>query len=133
MGPVRQRAVGWVGASLLAGLVGCRAEPVPLRDGGIDPSGNWKVAALTADVLDDADRVWASVCRTMSSTTEALLEVDEDHRRLETRVDEAEVTVHVVPSGGDETRIYVEAQKYMLHNPEIAQLVMKRLVDDLRD
>ena len=93
----------------------------------------WKENALTADVTDEVDVVWASVRQSMANLTDALLHVDEDHRAIQTRVDNAVVVVHVMQWDNDETRIYVEAQKYMLHNPEIAQLVMKRLVDDLQD
>ena len=93
----------------------------------------WKDNALTADVSDDVDLVWASVRSSVANLTDALLHVDEDHRAIQTRVDNAVVVIHVMQWDVGETRIYVEAQKYMLHSPEVAQLVMERLISDLRE
>ncbi|MDA1265264.1 MAG: hypothetical protein O2816_09330 [Planctomycetota bacterium] len=102
--------------SLLAGLGGCRSEPLAVVVITSNIADEWRENALTADVRMDA----------------TILDVDEAHRAIQTRVDNAVVVVHVMQWDVDETRIYVEAQKYMLHSPEVAQLVMERIVSDLR-
>lgn len=91
----------------------------------------WKENALTAVVNDDVDLVWPAVRSSVSEMTDALLHVDEDHRTLSTRIDNAVVTVHVKEYAVGESRIYVDAKKYMVANPEVADLVMNRLVKDL--
>ena len=133
MAPVRGPGwFGWVGVSLLAGLGGCRSEPLAVVVITSNIADEWRENALTADVRMDADQVWLSACRTMSAASATILDVDEAHRAIQTRVDNAVVVVHVMQWDVDETRIYVEAQKYMLHSPEVAQLVMERIVSDLR-
>jgi hypothetical protein len=91
----------------------------------------FKDNALTADVQVEDELVWTSVKSSMSNMTDALLHVDEDHRALQTRVDNSVVTVHVKQWSVDETRVYVESKKYMVNNPEVAELVMDRLIRDL--
>lgn len=95
-------------------------------------SDEFRENALTADVTDEVEVVWSSVKSSMSNMTDALLHVDEDHRAVQTRIDNSVVVVHVMQWDVEETRIYVEAKKYMVTNPEVAQLVMERLVRDLR-
>jgi len=92
---------------------------------------DWKDNALTADVNEDVDVVWASVRSSVAEMTDALLHVDESHRAIQTRVDNAVVLVHVMQWSTVETRIYVEAKKYMLASPEVSDLVMNRIVRDL--
>ena len=75
--------------------------------------------------------MWASVRSSVANMTDALLSVDEGHRAVETRIDGAVVLVHVMQWSTEETRIYVEAKKYMLASPEVSELVMNRIVRDL--
>ena len=133
MALVRGRVVEWVGVSLLAVLGSCRSEPIAVIVAGAPiVTDSWEDNALTADVAAVPEDIWPSVCRTLSFTSDELLEVDDDHRQISTRIDNTEVVVHILHWDVDETRIYVEAQKYMLHHPEVAQLVMESIVSDLR-
>ncbi len=118
-------------AGLLGGLALSSCAPLAVAAVGIVITDEWKDNALTADVQADVEPVWASVLRSMSNMTDALLHVDEDHRAIQTRVDNSVVLVHVEQWAVHETRVYVEAKKYMVTNPEVAQLVMERLVRDL--
>ncbi len=115
----------------ILGMASC--APLAVIGMGIIITDEWRSHALTADVSEETEVVWASVTSSMSSMTDALLHVDEDHRAVQTRVDNAVVVVHVKQWNIDETRIYVEAKKYMVNSPEVAELVMERLVRDLRE
>ena len=110
-------------------LGGCAVAAVGVT--AIVVTEEWRDQALTADVQEDVEIVWASTKRSMSNMTDALLHVDEDLRAIETRVDNAVVRVHVANWTVGETRIWVEAKKYMLNSNEVAQLVQSRIVKDL--
>lgn len=113
----------------LVALASC--APLAVVGIGIIVTDEFKDSALTADVQVETELVWTSVKSSMSNMTDALLHVDEDHRALQTRVDNSVVTVHVKQWSVDETRVYVESKKYMMESPEIAELVMDRLIRDL--
>ena len=113
----------------IVAMTGC--APLAIAAVGIVVTDEWKDNALTADVNDDVDMVWASVRASASNMTDALLHVDEDHRAIQTRIDGSVVVIHVQQWSVTETRVFVEAKKYMVANPEVAQLVMERLVRDL--
>lgn len=105
--------------------------PLAIAAVGIVITDEWKDNAYTADVTEDVDLVWSHVRSSLSNMTDALLHIDEDHRAVQTRIDNSVVMVHVQQWSVNETRIFVEAKKYMVTNPEVAQLVMERIVKDM--
>ena len=88
--------------------------------------------SIQVTIPEDPDTTWASVKSTLGHMTEELLEDDDDTRVARTMIDGATVTVGVERYQVGETRIYVNAQKYMLNNSEIADIVQRRIIDDLQ-
>ena len=125
---MRHLLLAFVLAPVVA-LASC--APLAVAAAGIVITDEWKDNALTADVTEDVDVVWASVRASTSNMTDALLHVDEDHRAIQTRIDSSVVVIHVQQWSVTETRVFVEAKKFMVSNPEVSQLVMERLVRDL--
>ncbi len=86
-----------------------------------------------AQVTDDVDRVWA-VAR---ETFEILLDpneemrVTESPRRIEGKIDGADVTLDVEAHDLDRTLIRVQAKKYLSNDGHTAKDVMNRLLKRL--
>ncbi len=88
--------------------------------------------AEVATVPGDTEYVFRSAKSSLAHLTDALLHVDNDYRAIETKVDEAVDTVHVETFDTGNATIRVTAKKLLVYSPEIAKLVMNRIVTDLR-
>ncbi len=85
------------------------------------------VATLDADAL----RVWYTAKATAARESFNPIVVDEDRRELTMDYDDAKVTVNIETFDLDTSILRVRARKYGVANGEIANLIMKRIVEDL--
>ncbi len=86
-----------------------------------------------AMVQDDVDRVWTSVQETMGFLVDPKTEivVHAFPRRVEAKVDGADVVVEVQAHDIDRTEIRVEADKFLAHDGATAAEVMGEILDRL--
>ncbi len=95
---------------------------------GEDFRNNAEVATVPGNV----EYVYRSAKSSLAHMTDALLHVDDDYRAIETLVDESVVTIHVETFDTENVTIRVTAKKLLVYSPEIAKMVMNRIVTDLR-
>jgi len=83
-----------------------------------------------AQVNDDVDRVWTVAKETFEILLDPKEEmrVTEQPRRLEGKVDGADVTIEVEAHDIDRTMIRVQAKKYLANDGHTAEDVMNRLL-----
>lgn len=86
----------------------------------------------TVIVGQGVEYTWASVKSTMAYMTDDLLDIDDDLRMVKTYVDGAQVTVWVETYTVEETKVRVEAERYMVFSPEVAANVRNSIERDLR-
>lgn len=87
--------------------------------------------AISTVVPVDTEMAWTGALASLSGQTDALIHRDNAHRSASTMIDGAKVTVHVEQYDLGQTRILVEAKKYLLHNPDLSALVLERIEGDL--
>lgn len=114
----------------LFGAAGCQVA-IPVA-GAIVVSEEFQDNAVSTTVPEKTEVVWPSVLSSLSGMTDALIHRDDDHYAAHTRVDSGVVTVHVWQPDNGETQIRVAAKKYLMYNNELSQMVMDRIVNELR-
>lgn len=118
-------ALGALGSA----LGGCAA--VAVTGAGLIVTEEFQDNAMTATVEEDVEVVWASAKASLANMTDALIHWDDDHRAAQTRIDNAVVTVEVRNWDVGETQIRVAAKKVLVYNAELAEMIQRRLVQDL--
>ena len=78
---------------------------------------------------------WTGVLASLSEQTDKLIHRDDAHHSARTEIDGGEVVVHVEQFDQGQTRILVEAKKYvaMVHSQELSLLTLERIERDLMD
>ncbi len=89
--------------------------------------------AISTVVPLEPELAWTGVLHSLSGQTTALIHRDDNHWAATTMIDGGEVTVHVEQFDLGQTRILVEAKKYLIHNPELSALTLQRIEQDLMD
>jgi hypothetical protein len=114
----------------LFGAAGCHvALPVA---GAVVVSEEFQDNAVSTTVPEKTKVVWPSVLSSLSGMTDALIHRDDEHHAAHTRIDSGVVTVHVWQPDTGETQIRVAAKKFLVYNHELSQMVMDRIVNELR-
>ena len=83
-----------------------------------------------AQVTDDVERVWASAKETFEIMLDpkAEMTITENPRRIQGKVDNADVTLEVEAHDIDRTIIRVTAEKYLANDAHTAEEVMNNLL-----
>lgn len=89
--------------------------------------------AISTVVPLETNIAWTGSLASLSRQTTALIHRDDAHMSASTMIDGGEVTVHVEQYDLGQTRILVEAKKYLIHNPELSAFVLERIEQDLMD
>lgn len=75
-----------------------------------------------------ADRAWDIAKYALSANSDAPLHIDAANRSARTtlgrNVEQGEVTVYVEEWDENQARVFVDAKKFAVHNPERSQMVM---------
>lgn len=121
-------AAALLGATLLnsCALVAVSGAAVLITD-------EFRDNAISTVVPLEPELAWTGVLSSLSGQTTALIHRDNDHRSATTTVDGGQVTVYVEQFDLGQTRILVEAKKYLIHNPELSALTLQRIEQDLMD
>ncbi|HIG86377.1 MAG TPA: hypothetical protein EYQ25_04980 [Planctomycetes bacterium] len=74
---------------------------------------------------------WTGVLASLSDQSNDLVHRDDAHNSARTMIDGGEVTVYVEQFDLGQTRILVEAKKYMVHSQDLSVLTLERIEQDL--
>lgn len=88
---------------------------------------------FVAHIDRDADIVWATAKSSLSHQSTELMKVDEDLRRVEGVIDNADVTVSVEVYDLNRSILRVSATKYGVSNGEIAEMALNKILDELQE
>jgi hypothetical protein len=88
---------------------------------------------FVAHIDRDADIVWATAKSSLSHQSPELMHVDEDLRRAEGVIDNADVTVSVEIYDMNRSVLRVSAKKYGVSNGEIAEMTLNKILRDLQE
>ncbi len=87
----------------------------------------------SAQVMLDVDTVWAQAQTTVHDMKVGEFETTDYPRRIETRVDGADVEVIVEAYDLNRTTIKVTAKRYLSTDDEVATLVLNQILEDLEE
>lgn len=91
---------------------------------------NAKVAYLESS---DAQSVWASAKLSLSEMATDPITLRDDLRTARANIDNALVTLKIETHSVNEVKLSVAARKLGIYSGEIADLVLHRIVDDLKN